>query len=236
MSARALRRPSRAHAMLALGALLLEAAAALFALDASGVFDSRVYSTPDTGTAFNVASLLGGGRPIAPPSDAGGPPVARLRIPRIKVDADVITKGIGPDGSMEVPDNATDVAWYGFSARPGTGGNAVFSGHVDFHGVGPAVFWDLGKLDEGDTIEVALADGTTYDYAVAGKGVFEADNAPVDQIVGPTDGDAVTIITCTGTFNRSTHQYDKRLVVRAERADASLPPGATRKRTSSDAG
>jgi sortase (surface protein transpeptidase) len=39
----------------------------------------------------------------------------------------------------------------------------------------------------------------------------------VDQIVGPTADQVVTLITCNGTFNSATHQYDKRLVIRAER-------------------
>jgi hypothetical protein len=47
---------------------------------------------------------------------------------------------------MPSPDNAWDVAWYDFSARPGAGSNAVFSGHVDYHDVGPAVFWNLRDL------------------------------------------------------------------------------------------
>jgi sortase (surface protein transpeptidase) len=54
---------------------------------------------------------------------------------------------------------------------------------------------------------------------VTGKGVFDANSAPVDEIVGPTSAESVTLITCTGVFNPSTHQYNKRLVVRAERVD-----------------
>jgi sortase (surface protein transpeptidase) len=39
----------------------------------------------------------------------------------------------------------------------------------------------------------------------------------VDQIVGATPEEVITLITCSGTFSSATHQYDKRLVVRAER-------------------
>jgi LPXTG-site transpeptidase (sortase) family protein len=206
---------------LVLGALFLAASGVLFTLDALGVFDTHVYSTPETGTAFNVSSILHDGTPLSVPvaTPVDSAPVARLLIPRIKVDAPVVTKGVGADGVMQVPDNAVDVAWYDFAARPGSGGNVVFSGHVDFHGVGPAVFWNLGKLEQGDEIDVALTDGKTYKYRVTGKGVFDANSAPVDEIVGPTSAESVTLITCTGVFNPSTHQYNKRLVVRAERVD-----------------
>ena len=209
---------TRTVVLAALGSVLLIAAGTLFALDRLGYFDTHVYSSPDTGTAFNVSSILHDGTPAAAPSPSDGSPVARLRIPAIKVDAPVVVRGIGADGVMQVPDNAVDVAWYDFTAHPGSGGNVVFSGHVDFHGVGPAVFWDLGKLKAGDPIEVALADGKTYTYHVTGEGTFDANSAPVSQIVGATPVESVTLITCTGTFNPKTRQYNRRLVVRAELA------------------
>ena len=45
---------------------------------------------------------------------------------------------------------------------------------------------------------------------------------------GPTPKESVTLITCGGTFSSATHQYDKRLVVRAERIEEApaLPPPA----------
>jgi sortase (surface protein transpeptidase) len=33
----------------------------------------------------------------------------------------------------------------------------------------------------------------------------------------------LTLITCSGVFNSATHQYDKRLVVRAERIQPGQP-------------
>lgn len=148
------------------------------------------------------------------PTDA---PIARLVIPDADIDAPVVTKGVDAAGVMLSPDNATDTAWYDFSARPGFGGNAVFSGHVDYIRVGPAVFWNLKDLEAGDIIEVHLQDGTVMKYSVSSKHQYDAATAPVDQIVGATPEEVVTLITCSGTFNSGSHQYDKRLVVRAER-------------------
>ena len=89
-------------------------------------------------------------------------PLTRLVIPKAKVDARIVTLGIDGNGVMQSTSNAYDIAWYDFSARPGAGGNAVFSGHVDYHDVGPAVFWNLRDLQPGDVIEVHLDDGTVY--------------------------------------------------------------------------
>jgi len=154
-------------------------------------------------------------------------PVARLIIEKAEIDAPVVIKGVDAQGVMQSPDNAYDTAWYDFSAHPGFGGNAVFAGHVDYIRVGKAVFWNLKDLEQGDLIQVRLQDGTVYKYAVNFKQQFDAATAPVEEIVGPTPNETVTLITCGGTFNANTHQYDKRLVIRAERIAATgLPPAA----------
>jgi LPXTG-site transpeptidase (sortase) family protein len=118
---------------------------------------------------------------------------------------------------MDVPDGPEDVAWYNFTARPGMGGNAVISGHLDYHNYGAAVFWRLKELREGDMVEVRLADGSVLRYRVSLKLSYDARTAPVPEIVGPTSKEVVTLITCGGTFDSGSRDYSNRLVVRAER-------------------
>ena len=45
--------------------------------------------------------------------------------------------------------------------------------------------------------------------------MYGANNAPLDDILGNTANEAVTLITCEGTF--ASGEYNNRLVVRAER-------------------
>ena len=172
-----------------------------------------------TGFSLDTAKLrqLAENQPTPQLTPASSAPLDRLVIPKIQVDAPVITLGVDEQGVMQSPKGPFEVGWYNFSARPGTGGNAVFSGHVDFASVGAAVFWNLRQLVPGDLIEVRLADGTAYQYLVVSNVSYPRDDAPIAEIVGPTGKDTVTIITCTGTFNREIHQYSQRLVVRAER-------------------
>ena len=154
--------------------------------------------------------------PAPSPSPVAAPPV-RLLIPAIGVDAPVSVKGVQPDAVMDVPDGPEDVAWYNFTARPGTGGNAVLSGHLDYRNYGAAVFWRLKELGEGDIVEVRLADGSVLRYQVSLKLSYDARMAPVSEIVGPTSREVVTLITCGGTFDSGSRNYSDRLVVRAER-------------------
>ena len=155
--------------------------------------------------------------PAAPTPAPSKAPVVRIKAPSIGVDAPIITRGLDRAGIMEDPPDPVSVVWYDFSAQPGYPGNVVLAGHVDYNNYGPAVFWDLRKLTVGDRLQVALQDGSSYTYQVASLAYYDAATAPVGEIVGSTPTETLTLITCGGTFNRRTGDYDKRLVVRAIR-------------------
>ena len=140
----------------------------------------------------------------------------RLVISAIGVDAPLTTKGIDANGLMEVPNGPEDVAWYEFTASPGEGSNVVLSGHLDYRGYGPAVFYRLRELNTGDIIELRAEDGSLHRYAVSASVTYDAATAPATDIVGETSREVVTLITCGGTFNGPPLGYSDRLVVRAE--------------------
>lgn len=162
---------------------------------------------------------------MAPSSASSGPAAEsgmRMKIPAIGVDAPVTTRVIGTDGVMGTPNGRFDTVWYDFSnwtgmgGYPGSGGNAVFSGHVDYHPNYEAVFWDLHLIGPGDIIEVDLPDGTAITYSVQ----WSQQIGPEDDFstyAARTGQETITIVTCQGTFNSATHQYDHRLVVRGVR-------------------
>lgn len=185
-------------------------------------------NTPSRPTGSDDSTLTGFSRPIEAPVVPGGEeslsgqpseaPLARLRAARVDIDAPIVILGTAADGVMQSPDKPDVVAWYDFTSRPGFGGNAVFAGHLDFANYGPAVFWRLRELRLDDEIVIGLEDGTSYRYTVVESRTFDAVSAPVQDIVGPTEGEMVTLITCAGKFDRRTRQYDQRLVVRAIRS------------------
>jgi LPXTG-site transpeptidase (sortase) family protein len=167
--------------------------------------------------------------PIAtpPPSSAA---VARMIIEKIGVDAPVVTLGLDENNVPQVPDNPNDVVWYDWSMRPGWGSNAVFSGHVDWtvNGVPvTGVFYDLRKLEVGDTIKVRLADNTEYQYKIIGNVAVPYDDQQATDAMGATPSEVITIITCGGTWvpergNPIGGHYTHRQIVRAERVRQEL--------------
>ncbi len=205
------------------GTALILASFAILALVATDVIGNATQGNSDleTVTGFGEAIQAPTPGPTPTPS-AKFPPgadakIARLKIASVAIDAPVVVRGLDNQRVMQTPDNAVDTAWYDFTARPGFDGNAVFSGHVDYVRVGKAVFWNLKDLKPDDEITVEMTDGTVYTYAVRSLNQYDAATAPVEEIVGATPEQTVTLITCSGTFNNVTRQYDKRLVVRAER-------------------
>lgn len=155
--------------------------------------------------------------PVALPPPTIGVLLERLVVPKIRLDSPVEVKGVNARGEMENPSGKDAVAWYDFSEFPGFGGNAVFSGHVDWFTGELGSFGRLKELKEGDEVLLKLSDGTEMKYVVVSSTLYESAKAPVAEIVGKTEKDSLTFITCEGTFDRRAQDYSHRRIVRAER-------------------
>ncbi len=145
----------------------------------------------------------------------------RLIISKIGVDAPFTYRAVGGDGKMTNPKSWDDVAYYDFSqwpalgGLPGNGGNVVIAGHVDYIHHGPAVFWDLHKLEAGDAVEIRMKDGAVYKYQVVFDKTVSADGADFSKLVRATAEESVTLITCSGDFVNG--HYNNRQIVWARR-------------------
>jgi LPXTG-site transpeptidase (sortase) family protein len=201
-----------------LGCLGLFAAAALgFFLFAGGDSQEEAPAAVQATATTTVAQTQ-------PPADAP-PPLSssfRMIIDRLGVDAPVATYGLDENRVPIVPtgpDAAEVVAWYDFSAKPGTGGNSVFAGHVTWFG--NAVFLSLDTLQAGDEIRLRDDKGAEVVYRVTANQKLAPDDPEAVNTMYPTDRDMVTIITCGGTFFDTGDpiaggDYTHRIVIKAE--------------------
>jgi sortase (surface protein transpeptidase) len=139
-----------------------------------------------------------------------------LTIPAIGVSTAIESVGVDAAGNMDVPSGPSTVAWYAYGARPGDLGNAVVAGHVDYRNYGPAVFWRLRDLRAGDVIWVTDSTGPRRRFRVYDVASYRPADAPLDRIFGSSGGVYLNLITCVGTFNGATGEYDRRLVVYAQ--------------------
>jgi sortase A len=147
----------------------------------------------------------------APPIRPGAP--IRLKISRIGVDAPVQSVGLDGDGAMATPTTAFAVGWFYRGVLPGEPGSAVLDGHLDWAVSGAAVFWRLSEVHPGDKLIVQMPGNRVLTFVVDRAAVYPYDNAPLQEIFGASDTPHLNLVTCTGIFNRSTHNYDRRLVV-----------------------
>ncbi len=147
----------------------------------------------------------------AAPRNVGLP--IRVIIPSIGVDASVEQVGVTTAGAMDTPTDPWNTGWYAPGVKPGQTGNAAIAGHVDYHGIGPVVFWDLNKLVVGAEVLVVTDAGQTLRFVVRGSEYYTDENAPLIDIFGPASTIDLNLITCGGTFDPSTRHYDQRLVV-----------------------
>lgn len=196
----------------AIGAMLAGAAAI-------GGFSHVVADTssqlPDTSRDGYRSGPLG-------PSDgvqtlASERPVAMI-IPEANVDSEVEVNHI-VEGQMLNPTGPWVVSWY-----EGTGQlherrrNMLYSGHVDYWDVGPAIFWTLASVPEGTPIQVLGDKGGEATYEVEYiERVTLAQMTPekMQEITAPTPYEALTIITCGGEFDYNVGQYLQRDIIRA---------------------
>lgn len=142
-----------------------------------------------------------------PPPPPDGEAVARIRIPKIGVDA-IVVNGVGRDDLRKGPGHYPD------TPLPGQEGNAAIAGHRTTYG---APFADLDQLSEGDLIQVRTLQGS-FEYHVTEQLIVRpTDVAVIDPTpVDPDDPDEGNLATLTLTTCNPKYSAAQRLVIQAD--------------------
>jgi len=142
-----------------------------------------------------------------------------LRIPAIGVSTPVVALGLNADRTLQVPPltytGTHEVGWYKLGPTPGTDGAAVIVGHVDSTS-GPAVFYRLGALTAGNTVQVIAANCQTSSFVITSVAQYPKDKFPTQQVYGATPDAELRLITCGGTFDPATGHYLSNIVAYAK--------------------
>ncbi|MCK1971799.1 class F sortase [Bacillus safensis] len=136
---------------------------------------------------------------------------AEIAIPAIDVKAKVEKTALLKDGSMGVPQDTDNTAWFEDGPKPGDKGNAVMNGHVD-NKWGPSVFYRLKELKKGDKVIVTSSSGKKRSFEVIKVRSYPREEKP-NAFFGYAFTRNLNLITCTGTFDHAAGTHEKRLVV-----------------------
>lgn len=140
-----------------------------------------------------------------------------IYIDKINVKARTLPMGINPDGSMQAPINISDAGWYSSSSKPGEVGAVV----VDAHASGrlrEGLFAYIDKLSPGDMITIERGDGTKIQYKVSALEEVPLGSVDMNKLLLPygTSTQGLNLITCSGSYNKESDNYDHRTIVYAE--------------------
>ncbi|GLW10489.1 hypothetical protein Misp01_56170 [Microtetraspora sp. NBRC 13810] len=150
----------------------------------------------------------------APPMQPSTP--QRLIVKKLGINAPIRSVGTAKDGTIQVPpaDNPNLVGWYRYGPTAGQAGPAVMLGHKDTR-TRSAVFSRLHELRNGDQIEVQRQDGTVAVFTVGGVEQADKRTFPTERVYGPQANAQLHLITCGGTYNRTTGHYTDNVIVYA---------------------
>lgn len=136
---------------------------------------------------------------------------ARLKIPKLNVDAAIEYVGLTPEGAMEVPKNTTNVGWFNLGPRPGEKGSAVIAGHFNGENGEAGVFANLYKLKAKDKLYVEDDRGTLTTFSVRESHTYNPGYA--EEVFSLNDSVYLNLITCDGVWDGVIKSYSKRLVI-----------------------
>ena len=141
-----------------------------------------------------------------------------IKIPSIGVQSTLLQLGLNPDKSIEVPpldDPDSKAGWYKYSPTPGQIGPTVILGHVDSAKYGPGIFFKLGALQPGATVEVTLTDRIVAVFTVDKVVAYPKSKFPSTAVYGNIDHPGLRLITCGGSFDPTAGSYESNIVAYA---------------------
>ncbi|MDE2746776.1 MAG: class F sortase [Chloroflexota bacterium] len=170
------------------------------------------------GSDGSEGSILPLDNGVVPSSGARFHTPWELILPSAGIRAAVVQVGLTPDGAMGSPDNPFVVGWFNRSANPGELGNALLGGHRDYQdrdgNIDVGVCWKLDETRIGDQLILFNQSANRYYvYDIVDKATILPDSEEAVRYLSQTRESVVTLITCSGDFDKETHSYAERLIV-----------------------
>jgi hypothetical protein len=174
----------------------------------------RSTTVGDVHPSITTAATAPTATPAAPATRTAALRPTELLIPAIGVATSVVSLGLNPDQTVQVPSDPSKAGWYRFGPTPGAPGSAVILGHVDSLS-GPAVFYRLRTLSRGAQITFVRSDGTRTRFVVRSVTTYPNDRFPAAAVYRNHGTPTLTLVTCGGGYDKAKGGYQANVVVSA---------------------
>ncbi|WP_141505098.1 class F sortase [Paenibacillus luteus] len=135
----------------------------------------------------------------------------KIEMPSFGISALIQPVALDNEGRVDTIPDASVIGWYKYGSAPGAEGNAILAGHRDWKRK-KGSFHSIEHLRIGETVAIEYEDGSSQEFKVVSNDVYLLDEVP--NSVMQLDGNArVTLITCTGKYNKVKGGYQSRAVV-----------------------
>lgn len=169
--------------------------------------------------------------PAPSPADAASPAIpardrepARLTIPDLGIETDVIRTGMDASRSLVVPEDVLVTGWFDGSRRLAAPyGSTVIVGHRDSATQGTGALYAIEELPAGAPLTVTDRSGVEHRFVIESvelidKAVLPEEAPRIFTHRGPY---RLVLITCGGAFDESARSYLSNVVITALPAAAS---------------
>jgi sortase (surface protein transpeptidase) len=180
------------------------------------IWSDRPSVPPAAGAAAPPTSTLTSSTPASdlPVAEPVALRPVQLSIPALDLDTRLITLGVHPDRTVEVPDDPDRAGWFRRGTVPGSVGSAVILGHVDSVD-GPAVFAELSSLTTGARVAITMDDGSVVTFVVRSVTTYDNEAFPARLVYGSHGRRELNLVTCGGAYDADEGGYQANVVVNA---------------------
>jgi sortase (surface protein transpeptidase) len=136
---------------------------------------------------------------------------ARIVIPLLKVDTQIVPVGLTNGTEMEIPPLGL-VGWYKLGPTPGASGPTVLVSHVSWNGK-KGSFYRLKDLKAGDEVDIYGKSGDCAVFQVDSSETILKTKLPTEKIWNDTQESVIRLVTCGGAYDSKTGHYLSNVIV-----------------------
>jgi sortase (surface protein transpeptidase) len=143
----------------------------------------------------------------------------KILIPSIGAEGFIQQVGEDQHKEISTPSNTNYAGWFVGSVKPGDKGLSIIDGHVSSR-YGRALFAKVKNLQQGETVTIQFGDDSLRHFEVVERRELPKNEIMPYLLKKHDDIDSqLNLITCGGTFDKSSQQYANRVVVVTKRTN-----------------